>query len=106
MRRSLFAIAAAAAIAGCVMPRVHASTGPVPLNCNRACLEGVMDQYLAALVAHDPKRAPFSADAIYTENDQVMDLGDGFVETVRMVPATTSTSSPTPSSARSPTSAP
>ena len=48
------AILAAAAITGYVIPRVHASTGPIPLNCNRACLEGVMDQYLAALIAHDP----------------------------------------------------
>jgi hypothetical protein len=71
------------AIAGYVIPRVHASTGPIPLNCNRACLEGVMDQYLTALVAHDPKRVPLSADAIYTENDQIMDIGDGFWKTVQ-----------------------
>jgi hypothetical protein len=76
---AIFAIA----VAGYVIPRVHASTGPIPLNCNRACLEGVMDQYLAALVAHDPKRAPLSADAIYTENDQIMDIGDGFWKTVQ-----------------------
>ncbi len=73
----------AVAITGYVIPRVHASTGPIPLNCNRACLEGVMDQYLAALVAHDPKRLPLSADAIYTENDQIMDIGDGFWKTVQ-----------------------
>ena len=24
-------------------PTIEASTGPIPLNCNRACLEGVMD---------------------------------------------------------------
>ncbi len=77
------AILAAAAITGHVLPHVHASTGPIPLNCNRACLEGVMDQYLAALVAHDPKRAPLSADAVYTENDQIMDIGDGFWKTVQ-----------------------
>ncbi len=74
---------AAIAISGYVIPRVHASTGPIPLNCNRACLEGVMDQYLAALVAHDPKRLPLSADAVYTENDQIMDIGDGFWKTVQ-----------------------
>ena len=26
-----------------------ASTGPIPLNCNRACLENLVDQYLTAL---------------------------------------------------------
>jgi hypothetical protein len=83
MRKTLIAIVAAAAITGYAIPRVHASTGPIPLNCNRACLEAVMDQYLAALVAHDPKRLPLSADAIYTENDQIMDIGDGFWKTVQ-----------------------
>ena len=57
---------------------VKASTGPIPLNCNRARLEGVIDQYLAALTAHDPKKLPLSADVVYTENDQQMEVGDGF----------------------------
>jgi hypothetical protein len=60
----------------------RASTGPIPLNCDRACLEGVVNQYLAALAAHDPKRLLLSADVRYTENDQLMDLGDGFWKTV------------------------
>jgi hypothetical protein len=61
---------------------VNASIGPIPLNCDRACLEGVMNQYLSALAARDPKRLPLSADVRYTENDQPMDLGDGFWKTV------------------------
>ena len=59
-----------------------ASTGPIPLNCNRACLEDVVNQYIAALVAHDPKRLPLSADLRYTENNQTMQIGDGFWKTV------------------------
>ena len=62
---------------------VEASTGPIPLNCNRACLEGVMDQFLAAVVAHDPKKAPLSKDIKYTENNQVIDVGDGFWKTAQ-----------------------
>jgi hypothetical protein len=65
----------------CVLA-ANAATGPIPLNCNRACLEGVMDQYVAALVAHDPKRLPLSADVMYTDNDQQMPVGDGFWKTV------------------------
>ena len=53
----------------------------VPIDCNRACLEGLIDQYLAAVLAHDPKRLPLSADVKYTENDQVLDVGDGFWNT-------------------------
>ncbi len=42
----------------------------------------MVDQYLAALVAHDPKRLPLSADVMYTENHQRIDVGDGFWKTV------------------------
>src|SRR6516225_7144197 len=64
-----------------VAPRLQASTGPIPLNCNRACLEDLVNQYLGAVVAHDPKRLPLSADVRYTENDQPMEVGDGFWKT-------------------------
>jgi hypothetical protein len=63
--------------------RVAASTGSIPLNCNRACLENLVDQYLTAVVAHDPKRMPFSADVKYTENYQVLQIGDGFWKTAQ-----------------------
>src|SRR5580765_8173736 len=86
MRSTLVACGALAIIATCLLggsfvPRANAGTGPIPLNCNRACLEGLVDQYLAAVVAHDPKRLPLSADVKYTENDQVLDVGDGFWNT-------------------------
>lgn len=63
-------------------PRLDASTGPIPLNCDRACLEGVVNQYLSALVAHNPSTLPLSKDVMYTENNQVIDVGDGFWKTV------------------------
>ena len=56
--------------------------GPIPLDCNRSCLEGLINQYLDAVVAHDPKRLPLSADVKYTEQEQVMAVGDGFWKTV------------------------
>jgi hypothetical protein len=79
---SVITLLAAAFVAGRFVPAAHASTGPIPLNCNRACLEDLVNQYLAALVAHDPKRLPLSADVMYTENDQPMQVGDGFWKTV------------------------
>jgi hypothetical protein len=78
-------VLAAAALAAAAIVPVHGSTGPIPLKCDRACLEGVMNQYLAAVVAHDPKRAPLSADAMYTENSQVVPVGDGFWKTAQGV---------------------
>jgi hypothetical protein len=62
--------------------RFAAQSTPIPADCNRACLDGLMEQYLTALVAHDPKRLPLSADVKYTEQEQVMGVGDGFWKTV------------------------
>ena len=75
------AIVVAAIVTGHLVPNAAASTGSIPLNCNRACLEDLVNQYLAALVARDPKRLPVSADVRYTENDQRTELGDGFWKT-------------------------
>ncbi len=68
-------------LSGSLGPSADASTGPIPLDCNRACLENVVNQYLAALVAHDPSRVPLSKDVKYTENNQVVEVGDGFWKT-------------------------
>src|SRR2546421_6007966 len=85
MRSTLGALAliatTAIGFAGYSAMQVRASTGPIPLTCDRACLEGVMNQYLAAVVAHDPRRVPLSEDVMYTENDQVLKVGDGFWKT-------------------------
>src|SRR3979490_2748925 len=72
---------AIASFAGYSTMQVRASTGPIALNWDRACLEGVMNQYLAAVVAHDPRRLPLSEDVMYTANDQVLKVGDGFWKT-------------------------
>jgi hypothetical protein len=50
----------------------HAAGG-----CDRACLQGTVDRYLAALVAHDAGRLPLAHGVRYTENGQVLDLHDG-----------------------------
>ena len=45
--------------------------------CDRACLEGFVDRYLDAMVAHDPGRVPWARGAVFTENGQRLSLGDG-----------------------------
>jgi hypothetical protein len=67
------------------LTQAHASTGTIPLNCDRVCLEGLVNQYLAAVVSHDPKRLPLSQDVRYTENDQPLEIGDGFWKTAEAV---------------------
>jgi hypothetical protein len=46
-------------------------------TCDRACLEGFVNQYLAALAAGDPSKLPLAPNARYTENGQALKLGDG-----------------------------
>ncbi len=82
MRTALGALAAIV-FAGHVATTLTASTGPIPLNCDRTCLEGVMNQYLEAVVARDPSRLPLSEDVMYTENNQVLEIGDGFWKTAQ-----------------------
>jgi hypothetical protein len=46
-------------------------------SCDRACLEGFADQYLAALVAHNDSQLPLTTNARYTENGQDLKMNDG-----------------------------
>jgi hypothetical protein len=45
--------------------------------CDRACLTGLIDKYLVALVAHDPNQLPLARGVRFTENGQELRLGDG-----------------------------
>src|ERR1700733_14571410 len=45
--------------------------------CDRACLEGFVDQYLDAVMAHDPKLAPLAKNVKFTENGQKLVIPDG-----------------------------
>jgi uncharacterized membrane protein YidH (DUF202 family) len=67
-RRSLAILAAALALTG---------TARAAQDCDRTCLIGLTDTYLAAMVAHDPARAPVAATARFTENTRVTKLGEG-----------------------------
>lgn len=53
----------------------------VPTECSRACLEALIDQYLAAVIASDPSELPLSEDVVYTEDKRRVDIGDGFWKT-------------------------
>jgi hypothetical protein len=45
--------------------------------CDRACLQGFVEQYLDAWIARDPARLPLAPNAKYTENGQRLEIGDG-----------------------------
>ncbi len=50
--------------------------------CDKACLEGFVDKYLDAQLAHDPKRLPFAKNLKLTENGQKLEPGDGLWRTL------------------------
>ena len=50
--------------------------------CDYACLTGFVDQYLAALVAHDPSRLPIAPHVKFTENTIALRLGDALWGTI------------------------
>ncbi|MGD0102145.1 MAG: hypothetical protein ABSC60_17540, partial [Acidobacteriota bacterium] len=50
-------------------------------QCDRQCLEGFVNQYLNAMVAHDVSKAPFAKNARYTEDAK--DISVAFVGLVK-----------------------
>jgi hypothetical protein len=60
----------------------------VPDRCDRACLKGLVDSYLAALVAHDPSRMPIALEVKFVENTVPLHPGDGLWKTASALPTT------------------
>jgi hypothetical protein len=50
-------------------------------ECDRRCLQGIADRYLAALIAHDPAKAPLAATVRITENGQLLGTEHGLWKT-------------------------
>jgi hypothetical protein len=51
-------------------------------NCDRACLTGLISQYVDALVAHDHSKLPLAAEVRVTEDSKAIKLGEGLWKTV------------------------
>ena len=80
MRAKLFAAATVVAVmlAGMNARTARSQNAASPANpCDRACLRGFVDQYIAAMVKHDLSGLPLTSDYKYTENTATMPLGDG-----------------------------
>lgn len=89
MRRNLLVIGALATLVLCSVLGAASSVGAsgsqsaagAANGCDRACLNGFVDRYLDAVVAHDPSRLPTTKLVKFTENGQKLELGDGFWRT-------------------------
>jgi hypothetical protein len=57
-------------------------------HCDRACMTAFTDQYLAALVKHDPAGLPLSKGVRFTENTAEIRIGDGLWVGASEAPAT------------------
>src|SRR3546814_867728 len=79
MRHLLSAAGLAALLLG-------AATTAQAQDCDRTCLSGVMDSYLAAMTAHDASKLSVTRNVKYTENGVRLDLGDGLWQTLSAAP--------------------
>jgi hypothetical protein len=59
-----------------------------PAQCDRACLTHTLNNYIAALVAHDPSKVAFASDVKFVENTQPMKPGEGLWKTASAPPTT------------------
>ena len=61
-------------------PVLYAAEGGA---CDRACLEGFVDRYFAAVIDNEPSRIPLSPEVRFTENAQQLTIGDGLWNTMK-----------------------
>ena len=88
VRALCVSLATAVALAACSGQSGAPQSAAPAAGCARECLTGFVDRYVAALVHHDPKQAPFADNARFTENAQPLALGDGLWHTASAPPAT------------------
>jgi len=79
MRRPLGLIAGSLIFSALLLPR---SATQAQAACDRTCLIGALNQYLAAVVKHDPSAAPLFAVFRQTENAVVVLPGNGLWKSV------------------------
>lgn len=58
------------------------STQAHSADCDRVCLNSLVEKYISAMQSHDPSKAPIARGARYTENGVELPLPDGLWRTV------------------------
>ena len=79
------AMAAVVLLGGCARKAPPPAPPPPPVvsaPCDRTCLEGTVDRYLDAMIAHDPHRIAITPEFRLTENGVRLDVGDGLWRTM------------------------
>jgi len=92
MKKNAVAAVAAVAVFASLAPAAFAAsknkTAEAPKTCDRACLIGVVDTYLAAVGEHDPSKAPLAADVKVVENVKRIKPGEGLWKSATSLPTT------------------
>jgi hypothetical protein len=65
------------------IPRVVTTIESRAASCDRACLEGWVDRYFAAVIADDPRAVPLARNVRFTENGQVLPPGEGLWKSMK-----------------------
>jgi hypothetical protein len=78
---------AAGALGACSLA-LSAAAAAAGKPCDRACLNGLADQYIAAMVAHEPSRVPLARDVRMVENIHRIQPGEGLWQTATAAPTT------------------
>jgi hypothetical protein len=82
---------AAALLASAPLPVMAQAPGEpsavLDTSCDRACLIGSMKAYMGALATRDPAAMRLATDAIFTENNVILPIGEGLWNTVTAVDA-------------------
>src|SRR6266540_6386481 len=78
MARNLVCFAVCLTLTIAAGPRAFAAAA----DCDRACLKTALDQYLNAVVTHNPTAAPLFAGFRQTENAVVVKMGTGVWKSV------------------------
>jgi hypothetical protein len=68
-------------LASCGQTGSSAAPAAAVAACDRRCLEGMVNRYLDALVAHDRSKIPTTADVRFVENDVALPLGSALWKT-------------------------
>jgi hypothetical protein len=76
-----FALLAGIALAAAGASVADRAANAAPPECDRACLEGFVDRYIDALVAHDPSKIPVTAPVRFVENGVQLPLGSALWQT-------------------------
>ena len=69
-------------------PAAAVSTPAAAPGCDRECLVGKTESYIAALVAHDPSQAPLADNVAFVENVTRMMPGEGLWQSIVSAPGT------------------